>query len=270
MLINGIFGKVKVLPDLQLFFALFLLSALIIILDISHLLAWPKTALSFISTPIQFGLYDSSRQFGKQFSFISAIRYSVQENAALKQQLADILSENAGLRTQLAETQAKIDQQSAIDPRTYKLLAARPIGIDRYLKIDKGSQDGIKNNQAVIFKDNYLGKIVWVDEKTSQVQLSTDPDSKIAAFSLNKSGKAKGVLIGQFRTDMVFDKVLHEESMSVGDLVYSEGTEGFLPRGLILGTVSEVDPQPNQVFKTAKVKSVFDTSDLELVFVIVE
>ena len=66
------------------------------------------------------------------------------------------------------------------------------------------------------------------------------------------------------------DKILHEEKIAVGDLVYSEGTEGFLPRGLILGKVTEVLERATQVFKQAKVKSVFDIRDLELVFVISE
>ena len=260
----------KVLPYLQLLLTLIFISVVILLMDLIHLLAWPKTGLSFISTPIQFGLYTTNRDIGKQFSFLTKARFAAQESDALKQQLADLLSENASLRTKLAETQAELDQQSAVDPRTYKLLSARPIGLDRFLQIDQGLRSGVKINQAVIFKDNFVGKVVSVGEKTSSIQLTTDPDSKVAAFSINKSGKAKGVLNGQFQTDMLMDKILHEEPIGVGDLVYSEGTEGYLPRGLILGRVLDINLQQNQVFKSAKVKPVFDVSDLELVFVIVE
>lgn len=260
----------KVIPQLQLFLSLIFISFLIFLLDFIHLLAWPKVGLSFISTPIQFGLLESSRTIGKQLSFLTNARFAAQENEALKLQMAELLSENATLRTKLAETDAQLQQQQALDPRTYKLLAARPIGLDRYLKIDKGLNDGVKINQAVIFKDSFIGKVVSVDGKTASVELAVDPDSKVAAFSLNKSGKAKGVLLGQFGSELLLDKVLHEEPLSEGDLVYSEGTEGYLPRGLILGRVSEVSETQTQVFKTAKVKPVFDVTDLELVFVITE
>ena len=69
---------------------------------------------------------------------------------------------------------------------------------------------------------------------------------------------------------MLLDKILHEEPIAQGDLVYSEGTEGYLPRGLIVGRVNEVIEKQNEVFKQAKVKPIFDIRDLELVFVIQE
>ncbi len=146
--------------------------------------------------------------------------------------------------------------------RVYKL--------DRYLKIDKGLSSGIKEGQAVVVNDNFIGKIVGVSEKASNIQLLQDPDSKVAVFSQGLGGKAKGVLSGQFGLELLMDKILHEEKISEGDLVYSEGTEGYLPRGLILGRVSEVTEKENELFKKAKVKPVFDLRDLELVFVIKE
>ncbi len=142
--------------------------------------------------------------------------------------------------------------------------------MDRYLKIDKGSTSSIEIGQVVVFNDNYVGKIIQTSEKASFIQLLADPDSKVAAFSQGLEGKAKGVLLGQFGSDLLMDKILHEEKINVDDLVYSEGTEGYLPRGLILGRVSQVLNRENEVFKQAKVQQNFDLKDLELVFVIVE
>jgi cell shape-determining protein MreC len=67
---------------------------------------------------------------------------------------------------------------------------------------------------------------------------------------------------------MLLDKVLHQEPLQQGDLVYSEGSEIEVPRGLIIGQVSEVRDQDNQVFKTAIVKTNFEPSDLDIVFLI--
>lgn len=181
-----------------------------------------------------------------------------------------LLSENARLRKQLAETQSVVSQQKYLDPATYNLLPARPIGLSRYLKIDQGANAGIKIGQAVVFNDNYVGKIISSGERSSNIQLLADPDSKVAAFSQGLEGKAKGVLAGQFGSEILFDKILHEEIIKVGDLVYSEGTEGFLPRGLILGKVSQVMERENEIFKQAKVQSNFNIGDLDLVFAIQE
>lgn len=260
----------RVIPNLKLLIILAFLSILILVSDLFHFLSLPKQGLSFITNPISFGLYQTSKNISSQFYFIFSARVSSQENKALKEQLGQLLSENARLRKSLAETQSLVSQEKHIDPNTYNLEPARPIGIGRYLRIDKGSNSQIKVGFAVLFNDNYLGKIVNVSEKSSNIQLLTDPDSKVSAFSQGLEGKAKGVLIGRFGNELILDKILHEEKIAVGDLVYSEGTEGFLPRGLILGRVSEIIEQENEVFKQAKIVPNFDIKDLELVFVIIE
>lgn len=258
----------RVIPHVKVFIILIFLSIAVFILDSTNVLNFPKQWVSFITNPISFGIYNTSRNIGNQFYFLVLARRAGQENKALKEQLGELLSENANLRKKFAEVEAILSQEKHIDPKTYNLLPVRPIGLNRYLKIDKGSSSGIKVGQAVVFQDNFVGKIVSVSSQASNVQLLTDPDSKISAFSQNKEGKGKGVLIGQFGTDILFDKILHEEKVAVGDLVYSEGTEEFLPRGLVLGRVTEILTRENEVFKQAKVQPIFDIRDLELVFVI--
>jgi len=260
----------RIIPNLKLLLILVSLSILILVLDLFQILRFPKTLLSYLINPISFGLYQTNQKFIRQFHFIFQARFAAQENKALKEQIGQLLSENANLRKSLTEAQTLVSQDKHLDPATYNLIPARPIGIGRYLKIDKGLSEGLALGQAVVFNDNYLGKIVQVSEKSAHVQFLSDPDSKVAAFSQGLEGKGRGVLIGQFGTDILMDKILHEEKVNVGDLVYSEGTEGFLPRGLILGRVSQVLKQETEVFKQAKVTPNFDISDMELVFVIVE
>lgn len=238
--------------------------------DITHFLSLPKRVISYVTNPISFGLYQTNKNVSKQFNFIFNLRLAAVENKALKEQLGQLLSENAKLRKKLAESEALVFQALHLDPKTYNLMPARPIGIGRYLRIDKGLDAGIKLGEVVVFNDNYIGRIVAVSEKSSSIQLLSDPDSKVAAFSQGLEGKAKGILKGEFGNDILLDKILHEEIVSVGDLVYSEGTEGFLPRGLILGKVSQVLERENEVFKQAKITPNFDIRDLEVVFVIQE
>lgn len=260
----------RVFPNFKLFALLCFLSLALLILDTFNLLNFPKKIAFYLTDPISFGIYNTQRNIGKQFYFLFQARFAAQENKALKVTVGELLSENATLRKKIAEAEAMLSQEKHLDPATYNLLSARPIGLSRYLKIDQGSIVGVKVGQAVVFEDNFVGKLVAVSPGASNIQLLTDPDSKIAAFSQGKEGKAKGVLLGQFGTEILMDKILHEEKIAVGDLVYSEGLEGFLPRGLILGRVTEVLERENEVFKQAKITPIFDIRDLELVFVILE
>lgn len=223
-----------------------------------------------MTNPISFGIYRLDQNVSKQLFFISGSRLSSQENKALKEQIAQLLSENAKLRQRLAEVEAQVFQKNYLDPQNFNLLPARPIGLARYLKIDKGGNQGIKVGQIVVFKDNYIGRINAVSPSSANIQLLQDPDYKVAAFSQGLGGRAKGILLGQFGSDLLLDKILHEEKISEGDLVYSEGTEGSVPRGMILGKVIEVFELSDEVFKQARVKPVFEIKDLELVFVILE
>lgn len=260
----------RALPHLQSFLILIFIGLVIFGLDSIRWLSLPKTLISYLTNPISFGLYKTKQQISEQLFFISAARTAAQENKALKEQLGFLLSENATLRTKLAETESLLEQQTTISPTTYNLIATRPVGLDRYLLLDKGSQDGIKLNQAVIFKDSFIGEVIRVSEKGAVVRLSTDPESKLSAFSSSTNGRAKGILLGQFGSEMLLDKILHQEPIEKDNLVYSEGLENFLPRGLVLGKVAEVRMQEDEIFKTAKVIPVFDVGDLDLVFVIGE
>lgn len=260
----------KAIPNLRIFLLLVFLSLIIFLADSVHFLDFAKRAAFYLTNPLTFGLYSTNQQIRRQFNFIFEARLAARENKALKEQLANLLSENASLRKKLAETESLLSQEQYLDPKIYNLIPARPVGLSRYLRIDKGEDDGVKVGQVVVFKDNFIGKVVEISAQAANVRLLSDPDSKVAAFSQGLEGKARGVLTGQFGTDFLFDKILHEEQIKAGDLVYSEGTEGYLPRGLILGRVKEVMERENEIFKQAKVEPVFNLRDLELVFVIGE
>lgn len=260
----------KIIPDFKIFLIVIFISFSLSFLDYVHFLILPKSFMFIITNPISFGLLQIDKNIRRQFYFLFQARLSAQENKALKEQISKLFAENAKLKRDLAQTESMLSQEKHLDPRNYNLIPARPIGISRYLKIDQGSSAGVKVAQAVVFNENLIGKVVAVSEKASNVALLTDPSSKVAAFSQGLEGKAKGILLGQFGVDLILDKILHEEKVNVGDLVYSEGTEENLPRGLILGRVTEVMERGNEVFKSAKVQNVFDIRDLELVFVIGE
>lgn len=247
---------------------MFVLSILIFLFDSFGILNYLKQLLQNLTVPVQFGLYQNSKNIGNQFKFIRDARTASLENFALKKQMAQILTENANLQKKLKENEQLVDQYNKLNPQTFDLLPARILGVERYVIVDKGSSDGVLENQVVVYKDNYLGRIKNISPKTSQVVLVTDPESKIAVFSQNSEGRAKGILQGQFGSELLMDKILHGEQISVGDLVYSEGTEGKLPKGLVMGKVTEVLERQNEIFKQAKVEPIFKIIDLDLVFII--
>lgn len=256
------------LRDIKTYLLLMLLAVVIFVVDTIGVLSLPKSLIQTVTIPIQYGLYRSYVTVGNQFYFVFQARRSAQEKKAMNEQMAIILSENTQLKKKLAETESQLQQQNSLNPQEFNLTPARPIGINRFLIIDKGTDDGLAAGQAVIYKDNYIGRIKEISSKKSKVLLSTDPDSKISAYGANEGGKAKGLLTGQFGSETLLDKILHQEPIKEGDLVYTEGTEEEIPRGLVLGKVEQVIEKDNEVFKQAKVKPIFELSTLDVVFVV--
>jgi cell shape-determining protein MreC len=58
------------------------------------------------------------------------------------------------------------------------------------------------------------------------------------------------------------------ENVSVGDVVLTSGLGGFMPKGLIVGQVTEVQQMDYELFQAAVVRPAVDFSRLELVLVI--
>lgn len=223
---------------------------------------------SFILSPIQIGIYQTGIKIKNQYDFIFTVKTAANENRALKEQLAGILIENASLRRELTATKLLVTQQAVINPTTYDLLPANVLGASRFLTIDKGTLSGLRPGMPVVFRDSLIGQLKEVTETRSTIILTSDPQSKISSMVTTPQGKTKGIIVGQFGQALLLDKILHQEPISIGDLVYTEGIETILPKGLVLGTVSEVFSRDNEVFKQARVRPLFDTTSLDIVFVI--
>lgn len=257
-----------VLPNFRLFVSLAFISLLLVILDSVGFLNGPKFLLQYITVPVQYGLHQMGQNMDKQVQAFLLVRQSALENRALKVQMGELLTENAQLRSQLAETESLVDQYNKLSPQTYDLLPARVISSGRYLNIDKGSADGVKVGQTVVYKDNYIGQVKEVSPKSSRVMMEADPDSKIAVFAQDAAGRAKGILSGQFGAELLMDKILHQETIAKDDLVYSDGTEDQLPRGLIMGKVSRVFQRQNELFQQANITPLVNIDDLDIVYII--
>ncbi|HET7713359.1 MAG TPA: rod shape-determining protein MreC, partial [Patescibacteria group bacterium] len=132
------------------------------------------------------------------------------------------------------------------------------------LIIGEGSEGGVKVGQAVIVGKVILGKITGVQADRSTLRLLTDPSSKVVAVT---SSGARGLLVGQFQSFAKLTKVLQEERLDVGELVFTAGEDGW-PKGLVIGEVVKVIKKDNELFQEAEIKPQLNYDKLTTVFVI--
>lgn len=195
-----------------------------------------------------------------------------QENMYLSKRLVDqakLLADNKALR----------DQFAVSIPKSENLVAANIVGSPSFVPgvtlpenyiLDKGQRDGVKIGQAVIYKDNLVGKIISVSYGFSKVELLTNSSFSITSQTLQTN--SLGVAKGQGGGEIILDNVLLSQNLKQDDLVITKGDVGtngvgFLPN-LILGKIISINKNPSDLFQTAKIKTLLDFTKLFSVFIV--
>jgi rod shape-determining protein MreC len=139
--------------------------------------------------------------------------------------------------------------------------------LSQSIYIDKGSNAGILQDMAVITSGGIVGKVLRVYPSTSLVLMINDQSSGVGAM-LDKS-RLQGVVRGTPNGELILDRVMSDEQVSVGETLLSSGGDQIFPKGLPVGTVSKVSAG-KEMFLSIKVKPAADLSRLEEVLVVTE
>jgi len=154
----------------------------------------------------------------------------------------------------------------------FKSIGARVVGrtpafLSNMVYLDRGSEEGVRADAAVLSGDGIIGRIVLVTKHESQVQLITNPDASIGAI-LERT-RTPGVLRGSGDPLLEMAFVNNTETVEVGDIVVSSGLDGIYPKGLPIGKV--VDSSKGKgVFRSIKVEPRIDLIRLEEVSVLLD
>jgi rod shape-determining protein MreC len=132
--------------------------------------------------------------------------------------------------------------------------------------IDIGRNDNINLNLPVITPDGVVGKTVLVGERSTVVQLISDVNFRISVRIL-PSGTS-GIL--RWKGDQYCDirEVHLNAEVNIGDQVVTSGFSDIFPKGLMVGTVTEVIGERGQFQKSITAKVDTDLGSLMNVFVI--
>lgn len=196
----------------------------------------------------------------------------------IRKQNKDLKSELDRLRLEedsLAEDARQGQRLQALlgfkEKYVYQTVAAQVIGTSgteqsHVLLIDKGSQDGIRPDMPVITPDGIVGKTRDVFRHTSQVLEISDATSG-AGVILEKT-RIRGVLRGDSWGQPEIVNVSPDERILKGESVLTSGGDAIYPRGLSVGIVDRVLPQPEGTLINVLVKPAANLSRLEEVLVI--
>lgn len=223
-------------------------------------------------TPIERVVHGSSLHTRGVWGNYIDLRHTRQENQQLKQEITRLREEEAAFAEDAAQgrrLQSVLGfQQHYID----KTVAAQVIGTsgsDRshVLYIDKGLVDGLRPNQAVITPYGIVGKLRDVFPHTSQLLLINDSSS--GAGVLLSATRIRGILRGTTNGEIQINNLTPDDRIKPGEEVVTSGGDQVFPRGLPVGKIESVVPDPqHQPYTAITIKPAADLTQLEEVLVI--
>src|SRR3954468_91360 len=213
-------------------------------------------------------------------SVVSGFRHTWGDYVGLR----SVRVENERLKRDLAAAQIQVQEQRALADRsrslerlldlrdrvTLKTVAAEIIASGatpdfRTLTIDKGTNDGLRPDMAVIAPAGVVGRIVVPSGRAAKVQLLIDRNA--AAGALIERSRAQGVIVGSGDERLRLEYVSETSDVVVGDVVVSSGIDGIYPKGFIIGRVETVEKNGG-AYRQITVRTSVDFSGLEEVLVV--
>lgn len=132
---------------------------------------------------------------------------------------------------------------------------------ERIIRVNKGSDEGVKIGMPVVNSQGIVGQIGKVYGSYSDVLLLTDKSNAVDVII--QRTRARGILKGFTQHQLSFEFLSVDEDLEVGDIVISSGLDGVYPEGIVIGAVAALSKQGRRLFLTATVDPYVHFSKIE-------
>ena len=200
------------------------------------------------------------------------LRHVRQQNLDLQHQIAQLRLQRAAIAEDALEGQRlqrllEFRQHYVTSTVAAQVIAASASDQGRLLILDKGWRDGLKPDMAVITPDGIVGKLRDVGRQTSQLLLLSDPSS--GAGVLLQSTRIRAIVRGTPTGRLVISNLTADSRIHPGEQVLTSGGDQVYPRGLPVGTIESIAPDPeHQPYTAILLRPAADLNRLDEVLVI--
>jgi rod shape-determining protein MreC len=205
-------------------------------------------ANSLVSPPEK-ALHSSGSGISGLWNNYVDLRHVRQQNADLQKTVDRLRLEQAALLEDAKQGQRLQALLHFQEKYIYKTVAAQTIGTSgtdqsRVFYIDKGKDDGIERDMAVITPDGIVGKIRDVFPHTAQVLAINDQSS--GAGVILETTRIRGILRGNAAGQPQVEDVIRDQRIKAGEIVLTAGGDEIFPRGMPVGVVENVANDPER------------------------
>jgi rod shape-determining protein MreC len=200
------------------------------------------------------------------------LRHTRERDEQLKLEVARLREEQAAFAEDAAQGRRLQALLALKQQYIAATVAAQVIGTSgsdrsRVVYLDKGSADGLKPEQAVITPTGVVGKLRDVWEHTAQVLLIDDASSGAGVVLV--SSRIRGILRGTSNGRVEIDNLTADSRIKAGEQVVTSGGDLVFPRGLPVGVIESIAPDPqHQPYTEIMIKPAANLAQLAEVLVI--
>ena len=215
--------------------------------------------------------------------------------------LVDLKQENDRLRLQAQALQEELnhyvnssiqfnllrEQLGFLEENPERKVFAEVIGesVDNFhhvLLINKGRLAGIRRNFPVVLREGVVGRVQSVSSLQAVVELIVDRRHRFPVLiqrsrermelqgeggNLRLQAQDRGIASGT-GDGLRMHRIRMLADVEKGDRVITSGLAGIFPKGLLVGTVTNVGRERHELFQSAEIQPVVDFNKIEGVFVI--
>ena len=232
--------------------------------------------------PIETGATKALKPFRDFVSWTGDTIDAKDQNTGLKDEVERLRSDLAEAQTSLRDAnQLKairaLHQENyfpaATQPVTSRVIAKSPTVWYSSVKIDKGSNDGVRVNQPVIAAGGLAGKVISATGGSAEVRLITDGESGVSAQVFPEG--VTGIVRPQVGdpNDLLLENVESGRRVTERTLVITSGFtsskgESLFPRGIPVGRVTRVDFDELETYQRVHIKPFADLRRVDVVEVL--
>lgn len=239
-----------------------------------------RTICNYVFVPMQKGLDYVGESISINSDDTKTKEQLIAENEQLQEQIDELSTQLTNTRLQQSELDTlrelyDLDQTYA----DYKTTGAHVIGKGtsnwfNTFTIDKGSKDGIKVDMNVIAGSGLVGIVTDVGKNYAVVRAIIDDTSNVSGMILSNNDNCivSGNLKSMTESNMITFSNLEdsEDKVSTGDsVVTSNISDKYLP-GLLIGYVTDITEDNNNLTKSGEITPVVDFKHLQDVLVIMQ
>ena len=238
-----------------------------------------KSILGYAVIPFQKGINSIGTALDGATAGLQSRQALLEENQALQEQVDDLTAQNSQLTQDLDELD-RLQELYALDQlySEYDKVAAEVIAMDdenwfSTFTINRGTDDGIQVDCNVIAGSGLVGIVTDVGSNWATVRSIIDDSSNVSAMTMSTSDRCivSGDLrlINEGKLQFIHLKDDDDRIQEGEKIVTSDVSEKFLP-GILIGYVSEIEEDPNNLTKTGTLTPVVDFEHIREVLVIKE